>query len=618
MKPVEPERGKARLRTGEAAEGGTCTLRQTEKLLGRLSLFTLFGGLATASLFLFFCSFFFPRTLFALPPVYGAGTVLFLLACLACGHALEKNGRSPLTLSRQAAAYWEASRTFARLFWLFPMLLTVAGLAICFADLTDVEIGFPLAGLGIGLLAGRLLRRYGFSLFLVTANEEEDADFSLARERRRTACFWSLWWAGVLAIYGAATWYLKSPIFFLPFLVLAAAYFVLRLVVNNPFRRYASLQKRRVTVRILNLLALLSVVAATVALLHYGSAYDEYYIYHLDYSKFSHNSEVSYDSESGVFTVRATTDELRILQLSDIHLCDSITTALTDRKALRACYETIWQAKPDLIVVTGDLVYPVPVQTFGRNNSAPFYLFCRFMNLVGIPWAITWGNHDTEVYATEGIETLEGLVRSFRQEPDCPLLYADKEPDVFGRYNQYLRLENADGSLNRLLYLIDSNDYVEGSTTLNEYDAVHPDQIAWYRESLAETIAAEGRRVPSFLFLHIPLPAFRDAAEALAAGQSEAVYLFGENREGKVSCSELDYGLFEAVLEAGSTEAIFCGHDHLNGLAVTYRGVDLVYGRSIDYVAYPGIADITGQRGGILIVCTPDGGYTLEEIVYPD
>ena len=31
-----------------------------------------------------------------------------------------------------------------------------------------------------------------------------------------------------------------------------------------------------------------------------------------------------------------------------------------------------------------------------------------------------------------------------------------------------------------------------------------------------------------------------------------------------------------------------------------------------------GIADITGQRGGILIVCTPDGGYTLEEIVYPD
>ncbi len=86
-----------------------------------------------------------------------------------------------------------------------------------------------------------------------------------------------------------------------------------------------------------------------------------------------------------------------------------------------------------------------------------------------------------------------------------------------------------------------------------------------------------------------PLPAFSDAAEG------GATRLFGENGE-PVSAPKQDTGFFDAIVQKKSTNAVFVGHDHLNHLAVRYRGVDLVYPRSIDYIAYPKVAQQRGHR----------------------
>ena len=51
------------------------------------------------------------------------------------------------------------------------------------------------------------------------------------------------------------------------------------------------------------------------------------------------------------------------------------------------------------------------------------------------------------------------------------MLYADKQPDIYGRYNQYLRIENSDQSLNHIIFLVDSNDYVRDSSKVNDYYA---------------------------------------------------------------------------------------------------------------------------------------------------
>lgn len=100
--------------------------------------------------------------------------------------------------------------------------------------------------------------------------------------------------------------------------------------------------------------------------------------------------------------------------------------------------------------------------------------------------------------------------------------------------------------------------------------------------------------------MHIPFQAFAEAQEALRNGSADAVYLFGENGEG-VSCPDRESGFFETIVQKQSTRAVFVGHDHLNNMAVKYKGVDLVYSKSIDYYAYPGIADKTEQRGATLI-----------------
>lgn len=237
------------------------------------------------------------------------------------------------------------------------------------------------------------------------------------------------------------------------------------------------------------------------------------------------------------------------------------------------------------------------------------------MNHIGIPWALVYGNHETETMATYDSQSFDGIFRHFVQEGSCPMLYAEKQPKVYGRYNQYLHLENSDGSLNRLIFLVDSNDYVQNPSKINEYDSVHKDQMEWYAKTIDEISAVEGRMVKSFVFTHIPFQEFADAKAALDAGEDDAVYLFGENGEA-VSHPNRNSGFFDVILEKGSTEAVFVGHDHVNNMGIKYKGVDLVYSKSIDYIAYPGIAHRTEQRGGTLITISEGGSYQIEQIDY--
>ena len=64
---------------------------------------------------------------------------------------------------------------------------------------------------------------------------------------------------------------------------------------------------------------------------------------------------------------------------------------------------------------------------------------------------------------------------------------------------------------------------------------------------------------------------------------------------------------FEKAVDNGWLKWIFCGHDHLNTLSLTYRGICMTYGMSIDYLGYSGIAKQYIQRGATLITHRPDG-----------
>jgi hypothetical protein len=193
--------------------------------------------------------------------------------------------------------------------------------------------------------------------------------------------------------------------------------------------------------------------------------------------------------------------------------------------------------------------------------------------------------------------------------------------------------------------VIDTNAYLENDPLgiLWSYDNIHNDQIEWYKDTVEKYSAqnkavyeslAVGEKpenaedfltVKSLLFMHIPLMEVREAYAEYVNNNSQNTdnvnYIRGNAGETDkiVYCSEIEENMFETILELGSTEALFYGHDHLNNFVLEYKGVTLSYGYSIDYNAYSGIADKGYQRGCAVINCSPDTSFEItHENYYQD
>ena len=335
----------------------------------------------------------------------------------------------------------------------------------------------------------------------------------------------------------------------------------------------------------------------------------------------SHNkSTIDYNEENGIYTItKSSDDDFKILHLTDIHIGGSLYSYTKDIKALYACYAEIEHTHPDLVVVTGDMCFPMGIMSLSLNNSAPVQQFAAFMRNTGIPWAFTYGNHDTETMSTLNKTELNEVYKSLSYKTSANLLYPYIQPDIMGRNNQLIEIRNADGTLNTGLFLIDSNAYTgEG---LNVYDYIHDDQVDWYADEVRRMNKEAGHTVNSLVFFHIPLQEYKTATELYLAGSSEVKHYFGENpgdhggiTHGLVCCSDYPSKLFDTAVELGSSTGFFCGHDHYNNASIEYKGIRLTYGMSIDYLAMPGISKETKQRGAELITIHSDGSWDLEQI----
>lgn len=538
---------------------------------------------------------------------------------LACAARLRLQPFLTLRLTPDAdgARLWRLCRKKAEngrrpgLLYALTSVIVGVGIGVVAPPLLTPEDVLPLfllelftTGAGAGTAVACVLRSRLYARMHVVGT-----DFTPARPR------WKAFFAGWLLIavlYVGASLAFQSFMLFLSLPMLALLVYGLARWVNGRVR-FRALDWVFTVVRAL--LAAALALALCAAAVFSGSWVNNMYIYTLDSSVFPcARCDVRYNEENGVFTLIPREGELRILQLTDLHIGGSLTTAFADRKAFAACYELIREAQPDLIIITGDVAYPTPVETFTRNNDVAFSQLRYFMDMVNIPWTFVYGNHDTEKGSLlDGDAILREYVAYARRNPE--MLFADVQPDIYGRYNQYLRVEDPDGTLRFALFLIDSNDYAQGPDAVGKYDSVHADQIQWYEDTLDALRAEAGHVIPSFVFMHIPFRAFADAQTALETGDPAAEYLFGQNGEG-VSCPAKESGFFDAILKKGSTRAVFVGHDHLNNLAVRYKGVDLVYSKSIDYIAYPGIANRTAQRGATLITLKGDQ-YTLQSLSLP-
>ena len=322
--------------------------------------------------------------------------------------------------------------------------------------------------------------------------------------------------------------------------------------------------------------------------------------------------------------------DLKILQLTDVHIGGGIMSLKKDKMALNAVAAMLTAEKPDLVVITGDLVYPVPFQAGTFNNGISTDMVITLLEKLGVYYTVCFGNHDSELYSDY---TREKIADKYAN-PDLKYSLFQKGPeDVDGYGNQVIKVKNSKGIVTNAFFTIDSHSYIDGDFLGIQwkYDNIHENQIEWYKECVLAIDAANKAVDPdcpmftSLCFFHIPLEEYGIAWQEYKANgykDTENVKHFAGGyyeKDEKSYCGVYSDNFFETALELGSTKGIFCGHDHENNASIEYKGIRLTYGMSIDYLAYTGIYKKGAQRGCTVITLSKDGELSVSlENYYQD
>lgn len=392
------------------------------------------------------------------------------------------------------------------------------------------------------------------------------------------------------------------------FIIVALALIILliKFIINSPFNKYYDVKKEMFSYKVYNIFMILFIFVLVYITMIIGVYFLKWYIDDIRNDDVVKHKIVFDDN---MYKIYKGDDDFKILQLSDLHIGGSFITYQKDLKALKSIKNLVDYTNPDLIIITGDLVYPTPIQSFYLNNQTALFQLISFFNNLNIPWTFVYGNHETEDYALRNADELYAKVISANDnmaEIYNMLLYYNYDDNISGRSNMIFEIINSDNTINQVLYLMDSGDYY--SNILNDYDYIRDDQVQWYRETLKDI----GTNNSSMVFFHIPLVETKEAIDEYLKNENDVKYYFGEINE-KVSCSRFRSKLFDAITELGSTKAVFYGHDHSNNISIEYKGVRLTYGMSIDYLATLGIENKSSQRGATLITLHDDS-FDIEQI----
>jgi hypothetical protein len=281
----------------------------------------------------------------------------------------------------------------------------------------------------------------------------------------------------------------------------------------------------------------------------------------------------------------------RILQLTDTHFGrPKDGDKAKDEKSRVLIRTLIDENQPSMAFHTGDFINN---DMDGVEHSA-----IGFMNDLGIPWSVVFGNHDHG--PATGSLTMEDYYAKFQNHAVGFI----KVPEH----------EAADGvkTTREYCFRIDvrAKDAPAPGFTLIGFNcgkrkpALHvpESQMAWMKAQL-EADAKLGRTHPIIVMQHVPTVDFKTLYDSGKA----------TGRKGEDVCFESDTG---AVLDAYSASkrvrAVFVGHDHVNDYIGEQKGVKLVYGRVSGWAGYG-----DWQRGGRTIDLDLTKGTMKTRVVLP-
>ncbi len=333
-----------------------------------------------------------------------------------------------------------------------------------------------------------------------------------------------------------------------------------------------------------------------------------------------------------------------VLQLSDTQIIDAAqaregrtgvdyTFWATDQVEER-CYdyltELINATNPDLIILTGDIIYG----EFDDNGTA-LVSFVEFMETFQTPWAPVFGNHDNE--SKKGADW---QCEQFENAQYC--LFEQKELTGNGNYSVAIA---QGGEVKRVFYMLDTNgcggasaeSLANGHTTKSVGFA--SDQIQWYTEQIKELKKVAPEVKISFAY-HIQQYVFMNAFNKYDFNQSETyqdinIDTLEEKEEGDFGYIgrqlkgpwDASYSVWNGMKSLG-VDSIFIGHEHCNSASVVYNGVRFQFGqKSSEYDRFNCIDEngaITGGYsktgtsliGGTVIPLSAEDGSIKDPYIY--
>ncbi len=293
--------------------------------------------------------------------------------------------------------------------------------------------------------------------------------------------------------------------------------------------------------------------------------------------------EDSYSTDIAKFNPDGTIsdEDFVILSSTDFHLDEDHNNNF---KTIDMFVKHIKDVKPDLVVLTGDVI-------LSKYQQIDAIQFAGMMEELGIYWTAVFGNHETR--EEKGFYKWL-LMKSFADRKHCLCKHGPKE--LFGYGNHTVNILGANGKLLKTLFLFDSGRDIlpediakyglpENSTG---YDFLKREQIDFYKNEVDRLTTKYGE-CKSLMYMHIPLKeyeaVFKEDGNGGYVPTGDYEILYGAQFE-SVGSSSYNSGMFDAILEKGSTQAVFSGHDHINDWCALYKGVYLVYNQPDNYNLY--------------------------------
>ena len=241
--------------------------------------------------------------------------------------------------------------------------------------------------------------------------------------------------------------------------------------------------------------------------------------------------------------------------------------------------ETINATKPDLILVTGDLVYG----EFDDKGTSMQALI-KHMESYKIPWAPIYGNHEGE--------TELGIDWYSKQLEDAKYcLFKQKQlhkgAEIGGCGNYTVGIKQG-GKLTRVFFMMDSNGYTRRSmkTVSNIYTTsaigLHSAQQEWSSSKMLEILSLS-KNTKFSLAYHIPNLAAQEAFSKyekgtdISAAENKGAEDFGFKVGEMSEIWDRNNSYYNNVKICG-VDSILMGHYHSIGATVKSDGVYFIFG----------------------------------------